>query len=167
MKKTLRVMVITFMMVLCMTGCGKEQDELLDYLNGDARKEVTELEKKTKESYASVTGDNYKDDQTTLDELSKNTADLAKQTVEKATSLGKDLEGEKLKEVHQLYVDSLKDLQSGIDQFIQALESGDADKMTQVNESLDKANEESKKTTEELKKLAKELDVEVEMKENK
>lgn len=165
MKKTLRIMVVTFMMVLCMTGCGKEQNELVDYMNGDAREEVIKLEKKAKESYASVTGDNYKDDQTTFDELNANVTDSLKQAVDKATAMEKEIEGEKLKKVHKLYVDALKDLQSGVDQFIEALESGDADQMTQVNETLSKSNEESAKYMEELKKLAKELDVEVEIKE--
>lgn len=164
MKKTLRVMVITFLMVLCMTGCGKEQDEFLDYVNGDARKEVAELEKKVKESYASVTGENYKDDQTTLEELSTNAVEPLKEAIDKATALGKKLEGEKVKKVHEQYVTALKDLQSGINQFIEALESGDADKMTQVNETIGKANEEAAKYMEELKKLGKELDVEVEIK---
>lgn len=164
MKKMLRVMVVTFMTVLCLTGCGKEQDELLDYLNGDARKEVTDLEKKMKDSYGSVTGDNYTDDQTALQELSTNTKDLAKQTLDKATALGGTIEGEELKKAHELYVACIKDFQSGVDQFIQALENGDAEQMTQVNETLDKANGENTQYMEAIKKLAGELGVEVEMK---
>ena len=41
MKKTLQILMVTVMMVLCMTGCGKEQDEFLNYVNGDAKKEVS------------------------------------------------------------------------------------------------------------------------------
>lgn len=163
MKKMLKVMMVTVMMVLCMTGCGKEQDELLEYLNGDAKKEITELESKAKDSYASVTGDNYKDDETMLEELRTNTATLAKQTVDKATALGETLEGEQLKKVHEMCVTSLKDFQSGVDQLIQALESGDAGQLEQINEMMDKANEDGNKYNEELKKLAEELDVEMTM----
>lgn len=164
MKKVLRIIAVTCMVMLCVTGCGKEQDEFLDYVNGDARKEVAELEKKVKESYASVTGDNFQDDETTLQELSTNTVNSLKEAVDKATSLGTKLEGEKLKKVHELYVAALRDLQSGIDQFIEVLKSGDADKMTQVNETLAKANEEATNYLGELKKLAEELGVEVEIK---
>lgn len=164
MKRTLRVVIAAFMLMLCMTGCGKEQDELLDYLNGNARKEVTKLEQKARDSYASVTSDNYKDDATAVQELSTNTADLLKQTVDKAADMGKKLEGEKLKKIHEQYVTSLKDLQSGVDQFVQAMEDGDADKMTQVNEVLGKSNDGRKKYQEDLKKLAKELDVEIQNK---
>ena len=146
-------MVITFVVMLCMTGCGKEQDEFLEYMNGDARKEVTDLEKKAKESYSSVSGDNYKDDQTMFDELSKNTTDLVKQTVDKATSLGEKLEGEELKKVHEMYVTALKDLQSGIEQLVKGVENGDADIVSQANEVLGKSNEEETKYMEELKKL--------------
>lgn len=161
MKKMLQVMMVTVMVVLCMTGCGKEQDELLEYLNGDAKKEVTELESKAKDSYASVAGDNYKDDATMLEELRTNTATLAEQTVDKATALGETLEGEQLKKVHEICVTSLKDFQSGVDQLIQALESGDADKLEQINETMNKADEEGNRYMEELKKLAEELDVEM------
>lgn len=159
--KTLLVMLFTFIIAMCMTGCGKEKDELLDYVNGDARKELTELEKKAKESYSSVSGDNYKDDQTMLDELSKNTSDLLKQTVDKATSIGGKLEGEQLKKVHEMYVTALKDLQSGVDELVQALENGDADLASKANETIGKANEGETKYIEELKKLGEDLGVEV------
>lgn len=160
MKKTLSVMIVTFMMVLCMTGCGKEQDEFVDYVN-NSRKEVTDLEKKAKDSYASVVDAISQDGQTALDELSTNTADLAKQAVDKATALGKKLEGEELKKVHELYVTSLKDFQSGIDQFIQALENGDSDMGIQANDTMSKATEETEKYMKELKKLADDLGVEL------
>lgn len=164
MKKLVQVMMVTVMMVLCMTGCGKEQDEFVDYVNGAAKKEVKELESKAKDSYASVTGDNYKDDETMLEELRTNTANLAKQTVDKAVALGKTLEGEQLKKVHGMCVDSLKDFQSGVDQLIQAMESGDTDQLTQVNDLLDKANEKGTQYQKELEKLAEELGVELEIK---
>lgn len=161
MKKTLQILMVTVMVVLCMTGCGKEQDEFLNYVNGDAKKEVSELESKAKDSYASVTGDNFKDDQTLLQELRTNTSDLAKQTVEKATALGETLEGEQLKKVHEICVTSLKDFQSGVDQLIQAVENEDDSQLSQINDLMSKANEEGTKYMEELKKLAEELDVEM------
>ena len=164
MKKMVQVMMVMVMTVLCMTGCGKEQDEFVDYVNGAAKKEVKELESKAKDSYASVTGDNYKDDETMLEELRTNTANLAKQTVDKATALGKTLEGEQLKKVHGMCVDSLKDFQSGVDQLIQALESGNSEQLNQINDTLDKANQEGTRYQEELKKLAEELGVELETK---
>lgn len=161
MKKTLQILMVTVMVVLCMTGCGKEQDEFLNYVNGDAKKEVSELESKAKDSYASVTGDNFKDDQTLLQELRTNTSDLAKQTIEKATALGATLEGEQLKKVHEICVTSLKDFQSGVDQLIQAVENEDDSQLSQINDLMSKANEEGTKYMEELKKLAEELDVEM------
>ena len=161
MKKILQIMMVTVMMVLCMTGCGKEQDEFVDYMNGNAKKEITELESKAKDSYASVTGDNYKDDETMLQELCTNTAVFAKQTVDKATALGETLEGEQLKKVHEICVNSLKDFQSVVEKLIQALESGNAERLNQINDTLDKANQEGTRYQEELKKLAEELGVEI------
>lgn len=161
MKKSLKVVVVALMLVVCMAGCGKEQDELLEYINGDARKEVTELETKAKASYSSVSGDNYKDDETMLQEFSTNTADLAKQVVDKATALGEKLEGEGLKKVHEVYVNSLKNFQSGVDQIIKALKDGDTDLASQGSDMIGKANEETSSYEEKLKKLAEDLDVEL------
>ena len=48
-----------------------------NYNGPTTKKEVKELESKAKDSYASVTGDNYKDDETMLEELRTNTANLA------------------------------------------------------------------------------------------
>lgn len=163
MKKLLQVTVVAFMIILCATGCGKEQDELLEYVNGDARKEITTLEHKAKDSYASVTGDNYKDDATMFQELSTNTANYMKQTIDKATSLGGTLEGEQLKKLHETYVSSLKELQNGIDQLAKATESGDAELAAKASETLSKANEDEIKYMNELKKLADELGVEVKL----
>lgn len=164
MRKTLQIMMVTVMMLLCMTGCGKEQDEFVDYMNGNAKKEITETESKAKDSYASVTGNNYKDDETMLQELRTNTAVLAKQTVDKAIALRETLEGEQLKKTHEICVNSLKEFQSGVDQLIQALESGNSEQLNQINDTLDKANQEGTRYQEELKKLAEELGVELETK---
>lgn len=164
MKKMLQIMMIAVMIVLCMTGCGKEQDEFVEYMNGNAKKEVTELESKAKDSYASVTGDNYKDDKTMLEELRTNTANLAKQTVDKAAALGETLEGEQLKKVHGICVSSLKNFQSGVEQLIVAMESGDSAQVDKVNDIFSKADEEGTQYQNELKKLAEELGVELEKK---
>ena len=99
-----------------------------------------------------------------LQELQTNTAVFAKQTVDKATALGETLEGEQLKKAHEICVNSLKEFQSGVDQLIQALESGNAEQLDQINDALDKANQEGARYQEELKKLAEELDVEMETK---
>lgn len=160
MKKALQVMVVTFMMVLCMTGCGAEQDEFVDYVN-NSRKEVMDLEKKAKDSYANVTDTVAQDTQAALESLKTETADLAKQTVDKATALGQKLEGEQLKKVHEMYVTALKDFQNGVDQMIQALENEDTDLVNQANDTMNKASEGATKYTEEVKKLAGELGVEL------
>lgn len=161
MKKMLKIVLVTWMVVLCMTGCGKEQDEFLDYVNGSEMKEIAELEKKAKDSYASVFGDNYKDDQIALTELSTKTKEDLKQLVDKAVALGNKLEGEELKKVHNEYIASVKDLQSGVEQVITALENSDSEQVTQANELLNKANEESKKYLSALNTLASDLGVEL------
>lgn len=160
MKKALQVMVVSFMIILCMTGCGAEQDEFVEYVN-NSRKEVMDLEKKAKDSYANVSDTVSQDAEAALEKLKTETADLAKQAVDKATALGQKLEGEQLKKVHETYVTALKDFQNGVDQMVQALESGDADQVNQANETMNKASEGATTYTEELKKLASELGVEL------
>lgn len=79
MKKIIMTAVVTFIMVFCMTGCGEEQDEFVDYINGGIKTELGKLESQAKDSYASVTGDNAKDNETTLKERNTNTITLTKQ----------------------------------------------------------------------------------------
>lgn len=160
MKKVVKVMVAAFMMVLCMTGCGEEQDELVNYVN-NSRPEIIDMEKKAKDSYSNLSGNAAEDMQAALDGLKSETVDLAKQVVDKATEVGQKLEGEQLKKVHEMYVSALKDFQSGIDQMIQAMENEDSDQLDQANETLSKASEGITKYVEELKKLADELGVEL------
>lgn len=160
MKKVVKVMVATFMMVLCMTGCGEEQDELVEYVN-NSRPGIIEAEKKAKDSYSNFSGTISEDVQAALDGLKSETADLAKQAVDKATEVGQKLQGEQLKKVHEMYVSALKDFQSGVDQMIQALENEDTDQVTQANETMNKASEGITKYVGELKKLADEIGVEL------
>lgn len=165
MKKKVAVVMAVVVMALGMVGCGKDQDELLEYINGAARKEVSDLETKAKDSFSSVSGDNYKDDETMLKELETKTKDLAQQVIDKATALGEGLENEELKKVHEKYISSLKSFQSGVDKAIQALKDSDQALGEKANESIDKANEEGEAYLEELKKLAEKLDVKITMKE--
>lgn len=163
MKKRIAIVMAVVVMALGMAGCGKEQDELLEYINGAARKEVSELETRAKDSYSSVSGDNYKDDETMLKELETNTKDLVQQVIDKATSLGEDLENEELKKVNDKYISSLKNFQSGVDKAIQALKDSDQDLANKANEFIDKANAEGDDYLEELKKLADKLGVELKL----
>ncbi len=166
MKKIIMTAVVMFIMVFCMTGCGEEQDEFVDYINGGIKTELGKLESQAKDSYASVTGDNAKDNETTLKELNTNTITLTKQAVEKATSLGDSIKGEKLKKTHAIYVSSLKNFQSGVELLIQVLQNDETDKIEQVTEFMNKANEESSQYLTEIKKLAEELGVEFQSQDN-
>lgn len=113
MKKSLKVVIAALMVVVCMAGCGKEQDELLEYINGDTRKEVAELEAKAKDSFLSVSGDNYKDDETMLQEFSTNTADLASQAADMIS---------KANEEASSYEEKLKKLAEDLDVELKGLE---------------------------------------------
>lgn len=164
MKKVVKVMVAAFMMVLCMTGCGEDQDEFVDYVN-NSRPEIIQLEKKAKDSYSAYSDSVAEDVQAALEGLKTETVDLTKQAVDKATEVEQKLEGEQLKKVHGMYVSALKDFQSGLDQMIQALENEDSDQVTQANEAINKASDEITKYIEEVTKLADELGVELKAKE--
>lgn len=159
MKKVVKVMVAAFIMVLCMTGCG-EDDEFVDYVN-NSRQEIMKVEKQAKDSYSKFSGSVSDDLQASLEGLKTETTDLAKQAVDKATEVGQKLQGEQVKKLNEMYVTALKDFQSGVDQMIQALESEDTDQVTQANEAMTKASDEAIKYTEEMKKVADELGVEL------
>lgn len=66
-----------------------------------------------------------------------------------------------MKKVHEVYVNSLKNFQSGVDQTVKALKDGDTDLASQAADMISKANEEASSYEEKLKKLAEDLDVEL------
>lgn len=152
MKKIWMIMAVTFVIIFCMTGCGEESDEFLDYVNGSAMSELIDLDNQAKDSYAIVV--NVTDDETALQELNTNTTKLTKQAITKAVTLGNEIKGEKLKKVHNLFVSSLVNFQCGVELRVELLQSGETEQMIKVDEWIDKADADLDSYNKELEELA-------------
>ena len=164
MKKMLSFTVVIILSMMCIVGCGGDpkQEELLNYVNGDDGKEMYELQKKLIESYGSVTGDNYKDDDTMYQEFEKNTITYANDLNEKATKIASSIEDEKLGAAHEKYLKYTSTMQSALTKFVEALKEQDPEKATAANDLISEANQYSMDYNDELEKLASEYGVELE-----
>lgn len=166
MNKINKKILMTFLavvFVVCLAGCGSDekQTELINYINGDAFKEIGKLEKEMQDSYNSVSGDNYKSDEKMYKEIKDNTSVLARDLNAKALKLSEDLEDEKIVKVHKIYIDYTADFLSALNLMESALENQDVSKVSEANEKLNSSNQKGIDYRTELKKLAKEYDVEI------
>ena len=169
MKKMLSFTVLIILSMMCIVGCGGDpkQEEFLNYVNGNDVKAMGEIENKLLESYGSVTGDNYKDDDTMYKEIEKNTITYANKLNEKATKVASTIEDEKLKAVHEKYLKYTSKMQSIMTKLLKALKEQDLDKASEANELINEANQYMLDYRDELKKLATEYDVELDLGEMK
>lgn len=140
MKKLLAVLMCAALL-LAVAGCGnsEKQDALVNYINVDLA-EISELETAFLESYGSVTGDNYTDDETMYTELSENTVVLARQLSDAATNLASTITDPQLLEVHKLYMESSSNYLNAITLMLAALENQDMAQVTEANEKISAAN---------------------------
>lgn len=163
MSKKILSILLTTLMAFCLVGCGdnEQQTELLDYVNGDAFKEIVKVETEMVESYSSVSGDNYTSDDTMYKEIKDKTTVLAKELNDKALKISEDLKDEKLIKVHKIYIDYTANFLSALNMMEAALDSQDMTKVSDANEKLNNANQKAIDYKTELKKLAKEYDVEI------
>ncbi len=158
---------VLIMMVLILTvgmgGCAsnEKQESLLQYINDDAV-EMGEIETKLLESYRSVTGENYTNDNEMYEVLTEDTIDLARELNDKAVELAFNIEDDEILEVHRLYMDYSNKVLNVIVIMISALENKDSTQIAEANEKLNEANNLALDYQRELDSLAKKYNVEVE-----
>ncbi|MGG4490401.1 hypothetical protein [Metabacillus idriensis] len=161
MKKLLCVCLFIFLFLL--SGCsGSEdpvQEELLSYVN-EILPEVTEKETAAISAYDSVSGENYTNDEVMysvmVDEVSPTynsfIADLEEVQVE----------SEKLKALHENYIEAVNIQHSAFILIISGLEEQDRGKIIEANEKLATARKMIREFSDELETLAEEHDVTLE-----
>lgn len=140
MKKIL-ALALSVVMILSFTGCvdTEKQDALISYINEDLVA-LSKLETRFMDSYASVSGENYTDDETMYNEFVNNTVVLARQLNDATTEVASTIEDSALLEVHKLYMESSSNYLNAVTMIIAALENQDYALMTEANEKISQAN---------------------------
>ncbi|BDH60648.1 hypothetical protein MTP04_07780 [Lysinibacillus sp. PLM2] len=147
--------------VFVLFGCGNPvTEELLSYVNEDL---VPLAEKETEilEEYASVTGENYTDDETTYYHISDVILPLYTDFIEDIEAL--KFESTEIRDVHELFIQAHNTQYNGIVQVMSAIENQDYDMMIQANEKLEEGRTGLRDYQYELQDLAKKYDVQLEM----
>ena len=119
-------------------GSSAKQDALIDYINNDMA-EINELEIEMLESYKSVIGDNYIDDETTYTELNTVTLPLCRELNGKATDIQPD--DREIAEAHRLYRNYTAKMMNAFNTMLDALEKQDRSIITQANDMIIEAED--------------------------
>ena len=114
------------------------QDELLNYINKGLPK-VGELEQKALDSYASVTGTNYKDDNTTYNTMVNTVIPTYSSMIKKLKALSTSLKTTEVQTFNELYLVAAKIQLSGFNIFVEGLEKGDISIVQLANKKLERA----------------------------
>jgi len=157
-----KIKIITLIFSLALAsvsgGCATDKVaiDLTNYLNqGDLN--VAELEEKSLARYASVTGSNYKNDQTTYEALRDYVIPLYKRFIRGLRAL--QPETEEVRSLNRIYIDGAESLLEGFKLVMLAIDTQDASLIRPANEYLEKGRLENERWRKELIALAGKHDV--------
>lgn len=154
----MKKIVIGSLLLLALTGCGKDQvqEDLLTYVNKDM-KPLASLEDKAIKDYESVTGSNYKDDDTTYNKLKDVIIPEYNDFVDKVEAI--KVNDSDISKVHEEYIQAANEQQSAFVTILDALEKQDTGEIAQANDKLAKGRQGMRQYEQDLSKLAKDHNV--------
>jgi hypothetical protein len=157
-----KIKIITLIFSLALAsvsgGCATDKVaiDLTNYLNQGVLN-VAELEEKSLARYASVTGSNYKNDQTTYEALRDYVIPLYKRFIRGLRAL--QPETEEVRSLNRIYIDGAESLLEGFKLVMLAIDTQDASLIRPANEYLEKGRLENERWRKELIALAGKHDV--------
>ncbi|OZB98058.1 hypothetical protein [Paenibacillus sp. XY044] len=164
--KKLMFLISAFLIFSVLTGCSNTDpvaEELISYIN----EQMTPLGKEEQEllnAYESVTGENYKDDETTHKVLVEEVIPGYNEYIGKIEAI--KIESKELREVHEIYIDGLNLQISAITSIAIALEQQDGEAIVEANEKLSEARKMMREFQTKLKELTKEHKIKIENNKN-
>ena len=148
--KGIVALIVALMSLTIISGCGSTQNnvkntanktvqndvqkDLINYINVELPK-VEDLDSKVRDDYSSVTGDNYKNDKTTYDELTKEIIPNSKKLTEQAEEITPNTE--EVRSLHELFISATNNDYSAFLIIESALETQDVSKVSAGNDKLD------------------------------
>jgi hypothetical protein len=166
LSEAIKIIITLFGLALACVGAGcatdKVQVDLTDYLNQGVMN-IAELEQKSLERYASVTGSNYKNDQTTYEALRDYVIPLYERFIRGLRALHP--ETEEVRNLNRTYIEGAESLLEGFKLVMIAIETKDSSLIRPANEYLEKGRLENEKWRSELIALGSEHGVKPEKKE--
>ncbi|MWV44934.1 hypothetical protein GRF59_15030 [Paenibacillus sp. HJL G12] len=152
--KKLIILISTMLLFNVLMGCSKTDpvtEELLSYINEQMVPLFTE-EQELVNTYESVTGANFTDDETTYNVLVDKVIPGYNEFTGKVESV--KIESKELREVHNIYIDGLNRQNSALTTIAYALEEQDIKTITEANEKLSEARKMMREYQDKVKELA-------------
>ena len=152
-KTKIITLIVTLALTCVSAGCATDKvaTDLTNYVNQGVLN-IAELEEKSLARYASETGSNYKDDQTTLEALRDYVIPLYRRFIRGLRAL--QPETQEVKELNRIYIDGADSLLEGFKLVMLAIEKQDASLIRPANEYLEKGRLENERWRNELVALA-------------
>ena len=135
------------------------RDELLTYVNVELPK-IADLETSAVNSYSSVTGSNYKDDETTYKAVRDDVLPKYKEFRDKLEAISIKLKTTEVRKLNESYIDAANTQLSAFSILLAAIDKQDLTLISQANEKLDKGRKLMRVTLNEFSVLAEKNKVE-------
>lgn len=154
-KSKIITLIFTLALACLSVGCATDKValDLTNYLNQGVLN-IAELEQKSLARYASVTGSNYKDDQTTYEALRDYVIPLYRRFIRGLRAL--QPETQEVRDLNRIYIDGADSLLEGFKLILLAIETQDGSLIRPANEYLEKGRLENERWRKELIALASE-----------
>jgi hypothetical protein len=145
--------IFTLALACVSAGCATDKVaiDLTNYLNQGVLN-IAELEEKSLAHYASVTGGNYKNDQTTYEALRDYVIPLYRRFIRGLRAL--QPETEEVRNLNRIYIDGADSLLGGFKLILLAIETQDSSLIRPANDYLEKGRLENERWRKELIALA-------------
>jgi hypothetical protein len=152
-KRHVRLLALVLGLACANLGCATDKVavDLTNYLNQGVLN-IAELEEKSLARYASVTGSNYKNDQTTYEALRDYVIPLYERFIRGLRAL--QPETEEVRNLNRIYIDGADSLLEGFKLILLAIETQEGSLIRPANEYLEKGRLENEKWRNELVALA-------------
>ena len=158
MKKTILYMITALLIATFLSACegSAGQKELIHYIN-DCLPPIAEIETRVINRYDSVSGENYTDDLTMYTALKDEIVPNSLKLIEAAEAI--TVENEKIKDLHEIYIDAINKQHSAFTTILSAIESQDYSKVSEANTMLSDARKGVRDYLYALEELKKEYNV--------
>ena len=157
---TPKIFILGFLFIGFSSCSNQVSDDLLNYVNKQLPK-VADNESKAVESYESVSGDNFTDDETMYYTIQNDVIPVYRKFIDQLESISEELETEEVQKVHEKYIEAANVQNAAFMLILSGLENQDYNEMAEANEKLDKGRKLLREYKSDLKKICKENNVDL------
>lgn len=155
-----KIFILGFLFLGFSSCSNQVSDDLLDYINKQLPK-VADNESKAVESYESVSGENYTDDESMYYEIRDEVVPVYRKFIDQLELISEELETEEVQKVHEKYIEAANVQYAAFMLILSALDHQDYNEMAEANEKLDKGRKLMREYKSDLKKICKENNVDL------